>query len=98
MRCIRVITKPKLSGFFEWALRTWLEDAARAQWRQPQDIKRWHANASVLAGNRVLFNIHGNAYRLVAAVARRYAAVYIKFIGTHAQCDAIDAATVEPKP
>ena len=100
---MRVITKLKLSGFWavhpaaERALRTWLEDAARAQWRQPQDIKRWHANASFLAANRVVFNIHGKAYRLVAAVAYRYGAVCIKFIGTHAQYDAIDAATVEPK-
>ena len=93
-----MITKPKLSGFFEWALRTWLEDAARAQWRQQQDIKRWHANLSFLAGNRVVLNIHGNAYGLVVAVAYRYAAVYIKFIGTQAQYDAIDAATVAPKP
>ena len=100
---MRVITKLKLSGFWavhpaaERALRTWLEDAARAQWRQPQDIKRCNANASFLAGNRVVFNIHGKAYRLVAAVAYRYGAVCIKFIGTHAQYDAIDAATVEPK-
>ena len=99
-----VITKLKLSGYWaehpavERALRTWLADAAQAQWRQPQDIKRWHANASFLAGNRVVFNIHGNAHRLVAAVAYRYGAVDIKFIGTHAQYDAIDAATVEPKP
>ena len=98
-----MITKPKLSGFWavhpaaEWALRTWLEDAARAQWRQPQDIKRWHANARFVADNRVVFNICGNAYRLVVAVAYRYAAVYIKFIGTQAQYDAIDAASVEPK-
>ena len=98
-----MITKPKLSGFWavhpaaEWALRTWLEDAARAQWRQPQDIKRWHANARFVADNRVVFNICGNAYRLVVAVACRYGAVCIKFIGTQAQYDAIDAASVEPK-
>ena len=100
---MRVSTKLKLSAFWavhpaaERALRTWLEDAWQAQWRQPQDIKRWHANASFLAGNRVVFNIHGNAYRLVVAVAYRYGAIYIKFIGTHAQYDAVDAATVEPK-
>ncbi len=100
---MRVITKLKLSAFWavhpsaERALRTWLEDAGQAQWQQPQDIKRWHANASFLPGNRVVFNIHGNAYRLVVAVAYRYGAIYIKFIGTHAQYDAVDAATVEPK-
>ena len=106
---MRVITKLKLSAFWavhpaaERALRAWLEDAWQAQWQQPQDIQRWHAKASFLAGNRVVFNIHGNAYRLVvvvvvAAVAYRYGSVYIKFIGTHAQYHAVDAATVGPKP
>ena len=99
---MRVITKLKLSAFWavhpaaERALRTWLEDAGQAQWRQTQDIKRWHANAGFLTGKRVVFNIHGNAYRLVVAVAYRYCAVYIKFIGTHAQYDAVGATTVEP--
>ncbi len=48
-----------------------------------------------MAANRVVFNIKGNDYRLVVAVAYRFAALYIKFVGTHAQYDAIDAATVE---
>ena len=43
----------------------------------------------------MVFNIKGNDYRLIAAVAYRFQAVYIKFIGTHAQYDRIDAATVE---
>lgn len=37
----------------------------------------------------------GNSYRLVVAVAYRFGAIYIKFVGTHAQYDAIDADTVE---
>ena len=45
--------------------------------------------------NRVVFNLKGNDYRLVVAVAYRFAALYIKFVGTHAQYDMIDAATVE---
>lgn len=100
---MRVITKLKLSAFWavhpaaERALRTWLEVAGQAHWKQLQDVKRWHANASFLAGNRIVFNIHGNAYRLVVAMAYRYGAVVIKFIGTHAQYDAVDATTVEPK-
>ncbi len=51
-----------------------------------------------MAGNRVVFNIKGNEFRLVVAVAYRFKALYIKFVGTHAQYDAIDAATVEPRP
>ena len=52
----------------------------------------------VLGHNRVVFNIKGNDYRLVVAVAYRFAALYVKFVGTHAQYDAIQALTVELKP
>ena len=64
-------------------------------WATPQDIRDRYASASFVGHNRVVFNIKGNDYRLIAAVAYRFQAVYIKFIGTHAQYDRIDAATVE---
>ena len=80
------------------ALQTWFEDASRAQWSSPQDIKRRYASASSVASNRLAFNIKGNEFRLVVAVAYRFRAVYFKFVGTHAHYDAIDAATVEPRP
>ena len=48
-----------------------------------------------MAANRVVFNIKGNEYRLVVAVAYRFAALYVKFVGTHAEYDAVDVATVE---
>jgi len=51
-----------------------------------------------VANNRVVFNIKGNDYRLVVAIAYQYQAVYIKFIGTHAQYDAIDVTSVECTP
>lgn len=51
--------------------------------------------ASILKAGRVVFNIKGNDYRLIVAVAYRFGAVYIKFLGTHKQYDAVDAATVE---
>ena len=73
----------------------WYEDASRAAWRSPQDIKLRYASASFVSSNRVVFNIKGNDYRLVVAVAYRFGAVYIKFLGTHKQYDAVDAATVE---
>lgn len=54
--------------------------------------------AGMIVSGRLVFNIKGNDDRLVVAVAYRFAARYIKFVGTHAQYDAIDAATVENQP
>ena len=79
----------------EQALKAWYDEAKHATWSKPQDIRNHYANASFVARNRVVFNIKGNDYRLVVAVAYRFQALYIKFIGTHAEYDRIDAATVE---
>ena len=79
----------------EQPLRAWHDEAKHAQWRTPHDIKRHYASASFVGHNRVVFNIKGNDYRLVVAVAYRFQAVYIKFVGTHAQYGNIDAANVE---
>ncbi|MDP1656727.1 MAG: type II toxin-antitoxin system HigB family toxin [Hylemonella sp.] len=98
---MRVISKAVLVEFWRkhpasrHALQTWFEDASHAQWKSPQEIKTRYASASFVGTNRVVFNIKGNDYRLVVAVAYRFAALYIKFVGTHAQYDMIDAATVE---
>lgn len=79
----------------EQALMAWTQEARLAHWATPQDIKRRYASASFVGRNRVVFNIKGNEYRLVVAVAYRFQAVYVKFIGTHSAYDAIDAETVE---
>ncbi len=76
-------------------LEAWIDDARKADWRQPSDIKAAFRNASILKNRRVVFNIKGNDYRLIIAVAYRFGAVYIKFIGTHAEYDAINADTIE---
>ncbi len=76
-------------------LEVWVNEARKADWRQPADIKAQFRSASVLKNRRVVFNIGGNTYRLIVAVAYRYGALYIKFIGTHAEYDAIDAETIE---
>lgn len=79
----------------EQSLKSWHDEAKTARWKTPQDIKRQYATASFVGNNRVVFNIKGNDYRLIVAVAYRFQAVYIKFIGTHRQYDKVDAATVE---
>lgn len=98
---MRVVAVKHLRDFWayypdaEQSLRAWYEEAIKASWKTPQSIKNRYATASFLGNRRVVFNIKGNDYRLVVAVAYRFDAVYVKFIGTHAQYDAIDAATVE---
>ena len=80
------------------ALKAWTQEARSASWKSPQDIKHRYSSASFLKGNRVVFNLKGNDYRLVVAVAYRFGIVYLKFVGTHAEYDAIDAQTVEMNP
>jgi mRNA interferase HigB len=98
---MRVIAKKHLITFWEkhpdaeQPLKAWYDEAAKAQWKTPQDVKAQYRNASIVGNNRMVFNIKGNDYRLVVAVAYRLGALYIKFVGSHKEYDAIDAATVE---
>ena len=100
---MRVISKAALVDFWvvhptaQQALQDWHKEASAAQWHTPLDIRARYASASFLGHNRVVFNIKGNDYRLVVAVSYRFAALYVKFVGTHAQYDAIAALTVELK-
>jgi mRNA interferase HigB len=80
----------------EQPLKAWFEEASKASWTQPSDIKAQYRSASILKNRRVLFNIKGNEYRLVVAIAYRLQIVYVKFVGTHQQHDAIDAHSIEP--
>lgn len=77
------------------ALIVWCDEVRRANWRHPADITAQFAAASILKNRRVVFNIKGNQYRIVTAVAYRTGFVYVKFIGTHTEYDAIDAETIE---
>ena len=79
----------------EHPLKAWFDEARKTTWSSPSDIKAQYRNASILKNRRVVFNIKGNDYRLIVAVAYRFGAVYIKFIGTHKEYDGIDAETVK---
>ncbi len=79
----------------EQSLRAWHEEVNRAQWRTPADIKAHFGNATILKGRRVVFNIKGNDYRLLTALAYHTGLVFVKFVGTHAEYDHIDAETFE---
>jgi mRNA interferase HigB len=65
-----------------------------AEWSKPTDIKGMFRSADIVANGRVVFNISGNKYRLVVAVHYRGKRVYIRFVGTHAEYDEVDVATI----
>ncbi|AIO31514.1 hypothetical protein DM39_1747 [Burkholderia cenocepacia] len=73
----------------------WHAEASKAVWKTPQDIKNQYASASFVGKNRVVFNIKCNDFRLIVAVAYQIGVVYVKFVGTHAEYDKVDAAAVE---
>lgn len=99
---MRIISRATLREFWEQpdygdseqALKAWYDEAKHANWQTPQDIKALYRNASFAGNNRVVFNIHGNKYRLVTAVNYRFSMVYVRFVGTHAEYDKVDAATI----
>ena len=72
----------------------WYREVAKADWATPADVKRAIRSASVLKDGRVVFNIAGNKYRIVVWINYPYRVVYVRFIGTHRQYDAINAQTV----
>jgi mRNA interferase HigB len=94
---VRVIARKTLKVFWEkhkdceQQLKTWYDEAIEAVWRTPKDIKANYPSASFLRNNRVVFNIKGNSYRLVVRINYKYKMVWIRFVGTHAQYDKIDA-------
>ena len=94
---MRVIAVSTLRNFWakhpqaETPLRSWYADASRAAWKTPADIKAAHRNASFVGNNRVVFNIKGNDYRLIVAVHYNRGMMYIRFVGTHKEYDALSA-------
>ncbi len=93
----RVFAKSTLREFWEkypdseQYLKTWYDTAMNADWKTPNDVKQSYANASILKDSRIVFNIKGNSYRLVVKFNFERQLAFIRFIGTHADYDKIDA-------
>ena len=75
-------------------LKVWFETALKSDWRIPTDVKQTFANASILKDSRIVFNIKGNTYRLVAKFNFEKHWIFIRFIETHKDYDKIDANTI----
>lgn len=100
---MRVIALPTLRAFWEGRAAysdareptlAWYRHALEANWSSPAEVKREFGTASVLRDGIVVFNIAGNKFRLVVWINYPYRVVYVRFIGTHAQYDRIDAQTI----
>jgi len=99
---MRIIARRILRDFWEkpayrdaeQPLKAWFKLAEEADWTKPSEIKEALGSASIVGDNRVVFNIAGNKYRLVAKINYPYRVLYIRFIGTHRQYDEIDVTTI----
>ena len=76
-------------------LQAWYKLVKRARWASSAELKEQLRSASIISAQRVVFNIKGNDYRLVACINYRTQAVFIKWLGTHAEYDHINVATVQ---
>ncbi|WQH01377.1 type II toxin-antitoxin system HigB family toxin [Rhodopseudomonas palustris] len=72
----------------------WFRHVRSADWSRPADLKHDIRTVSILKDGRAVFNIAGNKYRIVVWINYPYRVVYIRFVGTHRDYDAIDAQTV----
>ncbi|MEQ9299802.1 MAG: type II toxin-antitoxin system HigB family toxin [Cyclobacteriaceae bacterium] len=96
----RIFAKSTLRKYWEkhpdaeQPLKTWYDTAINCDWKDPSDVKNTYANASILKNSRVVFNIKGNTYRLITKFNFEKAWIFIRFIGTHAEYDKIDAEKI----
>lgn len=97
---MRVLSRSTLRAFWEkhpdagGPLRAWHAEAEKALWNGPSDVKERYGSASFLKGDRVVFNIGGNKYRLIVAVRYSQKLVFVRFVGTHEEYDDVDPETV----
>ena len=97
---MRIIAKRALRAFWELhpdaeePLLAWYREAQKEDWDTPAKVKEKYRSASVIGDSRVVFNIKGNHYRLVVKINYPYRVVYIRFVGTHAEYDRINAEEV----
>jgi mRNA interferase HigB len=77
------------------ALDAWFDEARRAQWASAAEVKRLYRTASIVTAERVVFNIKGNDYRLIAAIDYQKGIIWIKWVGAHKDYDRIDVGRVQ---
>ena len=99
---MRIIARKRLKDFWqrpghedaEVPLREWFTEVRKANWKSPNEVKKNFGSASIIANNRIVFNIKGNQYRLVTAVDYKRQIIYIRFVGTHRQYDGVNSEEI----
>lgn len=97
---MHVVSLKKLREFWqqhaasEQALRAWYREACKASWKSFSEIKACHRSADCLPGNRVVFDIKGNHYRLIVKIHYNSGRVFVRFVGTHAEYSKINAEEI----
>lgn len=97
---MRIIAKSTLREFWERhsdaeePLLAWYREVEKEDWGHPAQVKEKYRSASIVKDSRVVFNIKGNDYRLVVKINYPYRVVYVRFVGTHMEYDAIDVEEV----
>lgn len=97
---MHIVSRTRLIEFWkkhedaETALRVWFKKADQAKWANINELKTDFPSADYVGNNRVVFNIKGNNYRLIVLVFFTGHKLFIRFVGTHAEYDKIDAKTI----
>jgi len=98
---MRIIAKGTLRDYWlknpdcEFPLLDWYNTVNKIEWNNPNEVKISFGNASIVANNRVVFNIKGNSHRLATEIDYKFKIVFIKWIGSHKEYDQIDVTTIE---
>lgn len=97
---MRVISRKTLVDFWtkhrdaEVALKLWFKTVEKATWKNPAEVKEVYRSADPIANNRIIFDIKGNKYRIIAHIHFERQQLFIRFVGTHAEYDKVDATKV----
>lgn len=100
---MRIIAKSRLKAYWESQgnqhaqpyLNEWYHFCSKQTWRTPQQVKDTLKTASIIANNRVVFNVNGNDYRIICAMDYSRLALFIKFVGTHKEYDLVKASEID---
>jgi mRNA interferase HigB len=98
---LRIISRKTLIEYWEkhpeieQPLKAWFDEVINAKWISPNELKQQYHNASIVTSKRVVFNIHGNKYRLIVDIEYKIGIVFIVWIGTHKEYDKLDVKEIK---